>query len=203
MNTITKVLLPALALLANASMAEDEVIDLSERTTPTCELIGLVARPPEGWFSVPMEDTPPGLAGCQMMRTGENEELVGIIRLSSGDTGGRAPGEESHNRQIAIEIEILKAMGIRLHVAEPLWSRHDVPISDLRDAGFSETGQAIGLAAEIEGSGLPQEVHFLTFHGPATQYALVLITPPRETEPEIYRRNIDDFARVIQTLDVP
>ncbi len=180
-----------------AQGVDEEGSDFSHQTTPTCELIGLMATPPTGWFSVPMVDLPAGMSGCQMIRTAQDETPVGIIRLSASDTGEHSPGENSRNRLVAIEMEVLAAMGIQPR--EPLWSREDVPLTDVHGVGFSN-GQAVGLSAVIEGSGLPQEVHILAFHGPSTQYALLLITPPSANEPEIHSRNVSDFGKLIQGL---
>jgi hypothetical protein len=193
------VLLVVLFSSPSARGSDQDMTDFSEQATAICELIGLEASPPAGWFSVPMVDLPAGMSGCQMMRTDEDDAPVGIIRLSASDTGARSPGEESRNRQLAIELEVLAAMGIQAR--DRLWLRQDVPVTGERDAGFSKA-QAVGLSAVIEGSGLPQEVHILAFHGPSTQYALLLITPSQETEPAIHSRNVADFAKLIQSLKV-
>lgn len=183
-------------ILPGLATAEDTV-DFSDQIAPTCELIGLVATPPEGWFSVSVQEMPTGMAGCQMMRVNEAEELVGVMRLRSSETGEIPPGDESRDELLASELRVLEAMG--LQVGEPIWSRNDVPISGLAFAG----AQALGLAAVIEESGLPQEIHVLAFRGPFTQYALLLITPHRDAESEIYERNVADFGRLFQTLNVP
>ena len=178
---------------------EDEyIVPFQDQTTPVCELIGLRATPPDGWFAVAMQDLPDGMAGCQLVRTDEDEALVGIIRMSASDTGGRPPGEDSRNRQVVIELEVLAAMGIQPR--ELIWRRDDVPLTGDKSAGFS-SAQAVGLSATIDESGLDQELHFLTFHGPTTQYVLVLVTPPPETEPDIHRRNLSDFGGLIRGLE--
>lgn len=190
-------LLVLLGLQSTPATGEQDMIDFGDQATSECRLIGLQAPAPAGWFTVPISDLPDGMAGCQMMRTDRDDNLVGLIRLSASDTGARAPGEESRNRQVAIELEVLAAMGIKPR--DRLWSRDDVPVSGPESSGFS-SAQAVGLSAVIEETGLAQELHFLTFHGPSTQYALLLITPPPSTEPDIHQRNVGDFGRVIQGL---
>ena len=186
-----------LACATGVVKADEVAADFSNRVTAYCELIGLRADVPDDWFSVPVEGMPPGMVGCQMMRTDETEALVGIIRLSSGETGELAPGAESRNRQLAIELAVLDAMGIE--TGDPLWSRNQVPLGGLGSAGFSDA-QVVGLGATVRESGLPQEIHILAFHAPSTQYTLLLITPPKATEPQIYSRNLRDFGVLLQGL---
>ncbi|TVQ37869.1 MAG: hypothetical protein EA370_06270 [Wenzhouxiangella sp.] len=181
--------------------AEDEFIDFADQLVPVCNVLGLLATPPADWFAVPMEGLPEQLAGCQMMRTGPTEELVGIIRVSGSRVRDGTPGTDSRQRHTLFEIEVLRNMGIVLDLEEPLWSRDSVPLADFGAAGFSDVAQAIGYRAVIVDTRTPQEVHLLTFHGPSTQYALVLITAPRFMEAEIYQRNTTDFGRVLGTLD--
>ena len=188
------------ALLPLKGVAEDEVIDFADQIVPFCSVLGLLAIPPSGWFAMYMEGLPEQLAGCQMMRTGPNEELVGIIRLSGSQVKDGKPGTDSRQRHVRFEIEVLRNMGIVLDQEEPLWSREDVPLTGIESAGFSDTAQAVGYRAVIVETRTPQEVHVLTFHGASMQYALVLITPPRFMEPDIHQRNTSDFGRVLGTL---
>lgn len=193
-------LIGVLLVLASATgpvKAAEVAADFSDRATAYCELSGLRADVPDDWFSVPVEGMPPGMVGCQMMRTDETEALVGILRLSSGETGELAPGAESRNRQLAIELAVLEAMGIE--PGDPLWSRDQVPLGGLGSAEFSNA-QAVGLAATVRESGLPQEIHILVFHAPSTQYTLLLITPTKAAEPRVYSRNLRDFGILLQGL---
>jgi hypothetical protein len=191
------VCLPALVPLPNAARAE-ETVDFSDQITPTCELIGLVGQPPAGWFNVPIESPGPNLLGCQMMRAGENEELVGIMRLLSLVVPDGTPEEEWFPAILELEVTWLGEMGITL--GETLFARENVPS---RGPGFAP-GQAIGLAATIEGISTPQEVHFLGFGGPRAKYLLTLATPGREVDGGAhYQRNIGDFGVLLRTFQLP
>jgi hypothetical protein len=205
-NTVRRGLIPALLAfsIAGAPFAasgvtgeDDESVDFSDLATPTCEVEDLVALPPVGWISVPIEGLPEGMAGCQMMRLDGAQQLLGIARLRSTAAGENAPGEESFGQIVATEMVILEQMGYR--VGDPLWSRQDVPI---RGAGFSNA-RAVGLPATIEQSTIPQEVHLLVFQSATVQYLVTLLTPAKDAEPAIYERNTADFGILIRTLDQP
>ena len=187
-------LIPALAV----SATEEDVVDFSDQITPTCELIGLVGLPPEGWFNVPIERPMEGFQGCQMMRTGEQDELLGILRLSSRIFPADTPEEEWYSQLVGLEVAWLEEMGITL--GEPMWRREDVPMTG---TGW-EPGKAIGLEATIEGNDIPQEVHLLTFGGSTTKYLITLSTPAKEVEKGIYyERNTSDMGVLMRTLQFP
>ena len=184
--------------LPAAAQEESDYVDFSDRITPTCELIGLVGLPPEGWFNVPIEDTGEDLAGCQMMRTNESEELVGILRLLSRVFPEGTPEETWFTEMLGVEVVWLGEMGITL--GEPLWRKDDVNMAG------TDWGQAkaIGLAAATNGSDTPQEVHFLAFGGPTNKYLFTLATPAETVDEGLYyKRNTADFGILIRTLQFP
>src|SRR5210317_1825118 len=82
------------AITAQDGAAEEDVVDFTEQITSTCELIGLIGLPPEGWFNVPIQSDRESLAGCQMMRTGDQDELLGILRLLSKVVPAETPEDE-------------------------------------------------------------------------------------------------------------
>ncbi len=178
-----------------APTAHTQVVDFSGQTMPTCEIAGLAVAPPGGWFSVPFEDPPEGHLGCQMMRTNEREELVGIIRVRSVMAPAREFTDEGHARYIGNEALALEQMGYTL-ADEPLWVRDDVPV---KGAGFRE-GRAVGVAAHIAGNDVPQEAHFLVFRTDSTKYLFTLLTPAQAHDETLHRRNTADFGLVIRTL---
>jgi len=183
--------------LPTAALA-DETVDFSEQTTPTCELIGLVGQPPAGWFNVPIESPGPNLAGCQMMRAGEDEELAGIMRLLSLVVPEGTPEKEWFPALLDLEVAWLGEMGITL--GETLFARENVPS---QGPGF-DPGRAVGLAATIEGNSTPQEVHFLGFGGLQAKYMLTLATPGREVDGGThYQRNTADFGVLLRTFQLP
>lgn len=186
----------ALAAGAAAQETEGETLDLSEFLTATCDLVGLRAVPPEGWFNASVRNPPPGHRGCQMMRTTETDELVGLIRLRSLDTEAAEFADEGFDAFVADELAVLATMGYV--VGEPLWARDDVPVAG---EGLG-SGRAAGFEATLEG-GPPQEIHLLVFRGAATQYLLVLATPARSHDAETYRANETGFATLITTLQQP
>ena len=197
----TTLLLVHCSLVAVSVMAseEEEVVDFSDQMTPTCELIGLIGYPPDGWFNVPIEIPAPDLAGCQMMRAGESDELLGIMRLLSVVVPEGTTEDKWLAGILDMEANWLQEMGITL--GDPLFRRDDVPISGLGDF---ENGTGLGLAATIEGNDIPQEVHFLGFNSPSVQYLLTLSTPARAVEDGVYyQRNTDDFGVLIRTFQLP
>lgn len=191
---------PGLLLLVSVTAvapaaAQEGAVDLSDQITLTCELIGLVALPPPGWFNVPIESPLETLVGCQMMRTSDSEELVGIMRLLSTEVPVDTPQETWFAELMGLEIAWLEEMGITLGAT--LWRRDDFPVAG---PGFGP-GRAIGLEAIIEGNDVPQEVHFLGFGGPTTKYLLTLSTPSRAVEDGVhYQRNTADFGVLLRTL---
>jgi hypothetical protein len=184
--------------IADPGLSRDEVIDFSDRMTPTCELIGLVGLPPEGWFNVPIEAPQDDLAGCQMMRTDENEELVGMIRLLSREVPEGTPEETWMPELIGLEAAWLEEMGVVL--GDPIWRKEEVAVAG---EGF-EAGKAIGLAATIEGSEYPQEVHLLAFGTPTIKYLVSLCTPDSTVDAGVHlERNTADMGTVIRTFQYP
>ena len=197
----TALLLERCFLVTVSVMAseDEEVVDFRDQMTPTCELIGLIGYPPEGWFKVPIEIPAPDLAGCQMMRAGESDELLGIMRLLSVVVPEGTAKDKWLAGVLGLEAQWLQEMGITL--GDPLFRRDDVPISGLGDF---ENGTGLGLAATIEGNDIPQEVHFLGFNSPSVQYLLTLSTPDRAVEDGVYyQRNTDDFGVLIRTFQLP
>ena len=185
-------------ITALAFAADEEYVDFSDRITPTCELIGLVGVPPEGWFNVPIQTEAKDIRGCQMMRTNDQEELVGILRLLSKVFPANTPEETWFSDLVGLEVTSLGEMGITL--GEPLWRKDDVPMTGMD----WENGKAIGLEAVIEGNEAPQEVHFLAFGGPTTKYLISLSTPNKGVDDSThYTRNTGDFAILIRTMQFP
>lgn len=178
--------------------AEEDYVDFSDRTTPMCELIGLVGLPPTGWFNVPIETEREDIVGCQMMRTNDRDELVGILRLISRVFAAESPEETWLPELLGGEVAWLEEMGITL--GETLWRRDDVPMTGTD----WEQAKAFGLAASAEDNDTPQEVHFLTFGGATTKYLIDLVTPAQAVDEGLYYgRNTEDFGVLIRTLQFP
>ena len=184
-------------LMIGPLIAEDEdIVDFSEHITPVCEIVGLRAVPPNGWFNVPIDSEDDAVSGCQMMRAGEEQELVGILRLLSA----RLPEDEDAPPWfavlIAMEQQVISEMGYTL--GEVLWARPEVPISG---DGFGNA-RAVGLAATIEGNDAPQEAHFLVFDRAADKFIITLLTPAKTVDEGVYyKRNTDDFGILIRSLN--
>jgi len=187
--------LSLLAVCSGTASAQEEVVDFSRRTTPTCEIAGLTARPAAGWFNVPFEEPPSGHLACQMMRTGGQDELLGIIRVRSVTAPEAEFTDDGYVRFLANEVVAVAQMGYAL-ADEPLWTRDNVPVSG---AGFRE-GRAVGLAARVEGNDVAQEAHFLTFRSDGAKYVFTLLTPARADDEALWQRNTADFGVVIRTL---
>lgn len=187
--------LSLLSVWSATPVAQEGVVDLSRQTTPACEIAGLTARPAAGWFNVPFEEPPSGHLGCQMMRTGEQDELVGIIRVRSVTAPQAEFTDDGYARLLANEVVAVTEMGYAL-ADEPLWIRENVPVSG---AGFRE-GRAVGLAARIKGNDIAQEAHFLTFRSDRANYVFTLLTPARSYDEALWQRNTADFGAVFRTL---
>lgn len=182
-------------LLLGGLIADEETLDFSDRMTATCEVEGLTATPPPGWFSVPIESGDEELTGCQMMRTGSEQDLLGILRVMSLYLPQTEDSPPWFAVMASIEQQIVGEMGYIL--GEVLWSRESVPISG---EGF-ENARAVGLAASIEGNDVPQEVHFLLFESGPQKFIITLLSPGRDySEGVYYKRNTDDFGVLIRTL---
>jgi hypothetical protein len=196
-SALVLLVLSAVAVAPTVAQRE-EIIDFTDQISSSCELIGLIALPPPGWFNVPIESPLESLVGCQMMRTNENEELVGILRLLSTEVAVETPEETWFAELMGLEIAWLEEMGITLGAT--LWRRDDVPVAG---PGF-DSGRAIGLEAVIDGNEVPQEVHFLGFGGPTLKYLLTLSTPARSVADGVYYdRNTADFGALIRSLQLP
>jgi len=185
------------SLLMSPVLAEpNDIIDYSEQMTAICEVVGLTAPPPPGWFNVPIDSDDKALTGCQMMRTGNQEELVGIIRLVSVTMEEEEDSPPWYAVMVAIEEQIIGEMGYKL--GEVMWSRQDVPISG---EGFANA-RAVGLSASIEGNDTPQEVQFLLFEHGQQKFIITLLTPGRDVDEGVfYKRNTDDFGILIRSLN--
>jgi hypothetical protein len=182
---------------AGRLLADGDVIDFSDRMTPVCEVVGLSVRPPKGWFNVPIESAEKAISGCQMMRTGKQDELLGIIRVLSV----YLPQTETENQPrwydvlLAVETQMISTMGYVLK--DVIWTRLDVPISG---SGF-ENARAIGLAAALQESEVPQETHFLAFENGPQKYVITLLTPAQSVGAGVfYKRNASDYGVVIRSL---
>lgn len=177
---------------------QQQEVDLGELATATCELIGLVATPPQGWINVPIDVPVDELAGCQMMLINDKDELVSMIRILSRQIAADTTEESWFSELLGLEVGQLEEMGVVL--GEPMWKRDDVPVTG---PGFG-TGRAAGFAASIEGNPIPQEVHFVAFGKPTLKYLVTLITPGRTVEDGLYYdSNTADFGSLIQTLQFP
>ena len=188
---LKSIFIVAIILATSAVVAQD----FSDKVKPTCELAKIVARPAEGWFNVPIESPRPGHLGCQMMRTNDAEELVGILRIRSVTAPAAEFSADNEAALIADERKILQRMNIEVG-PEPLWTRDNVP---LKGAGFSEA-RGGGYPASVGGNPVNQEVHFLTFRAEDARYLVTLITPSKRHDEGVYKRNTDDFGVVIRSL---
>ncbi|MFC1719792.1 hypothetical protein ACFL00_01460 [Pseudomonadota bacterium] len=183
-------------LWVSTVIADEDFIDFSDKTTATCVVKGLTAKPPPGWFNVPIESEDDALTGCQMMRTGREEELLGILRVLSVQLEQDEDSPPWYAVMLALEQQILAQMGYTL--GDVLWRKDNVPISG---EGF-ENARALGLAASIEGNDVPQEAHFLVFEHGSQKFLITLLTPARDVdEGTYYQRNTDDFGVLIRTLN--
>ena len=132
------------------------------------------------------------------MRTGESEELVGIMRLLSVTLPASASEPPWFAVMIGLEQESIASMGYTL--GGVMWQRDDVPIAG---SGF-ENARAFGLEATIDGNDTPQEAHFLVFEKGEEKYIITLLTPGREVESGVfYKRNTKDFGILIRGLKTP
>ena len=191
------VLIVAMITLSQSAFT-DEVTDFSDLITPICEVSGLNAYPPEGWFNVPIESDDAILRGCQMMRTGEGHALVGVVRMLSVELPVKEDTPPWQDVMISIEHENIGQMGYV--VDEVMWVRDTVPIEG---QGFANA-VGIGFSARIEGSDIPQEAQFLLFEKDQTKYVVTLLTPGRDVDSgEYYERNNSDFGQIIRTMRVP
>lgn len=113
----------ALTVMATSVTANDDIADFSDQITPVCEVQGLLARPPAGWFNVPMESGEKQVAGCQMMLARESDDaLLGIMRILSVGLADTDTGDNpAWSVVLAMEIDLVGAMGYAL--GEVLWTR--------------------------------------------------------------------------------
>lgn len=200
MNPLLIVALLALTAMAAPVAADDDVLDFSDQMTPVCEVHGLLARPPAGWFSVPIESGQRQIAGCQMMLAREDDDaLVGILRILSVDMTDADTGDNPWwSIVLAMEIDLVGAMGYTL--GDVLWTRESVPV---RGQGFAN-GRAIGLEAWVEGNETSQEAHFLLFDKGEIQYVVTLLTPGQGGEEAVYyQRNTSDLGTLISSFTAP
>ncbi len=193
MNRV-RALLTGLLTVACAASAQERV-DFGDKVTPRCEMAGLVAVPPPGWFNVPFETPPAGNRGCMMMLTNANEEPVGILRIRALAAPALDPKAEPFEKLFVSEVASIGEMGYAVDET-PLWTRNDVPI---QGAGFRDA-RGVGLAAKLPGNEIPQEVHLLMFRGARAEYIVSLMTPAKSYDAKIYDRNTEDFGTLIRTL---
>ncbi len=182
----------AIVALASWRAVAGDTVDFSEMATPLCEVDGLRAPPPSGWFNVPIESADPTLRGCQMMRTRGDGALVGIARVLSVTLSAPTTDPPWQVLMLTFERDNVARMGYA--AGEMLWRRDDVPVAG---EGF-EGGFAVGLSARIQGNDAPQEIHLVLFESGLTKYVVSLLTPGREVgDGGYYERNVADFAALI------
>jgi hypothetical protein len=169
---VTLASLALVLLTAGAASAQGEVVDVSDTTTPACDMAGLVARPAAGSFNVPFHGPPRGHRGYQMMRVNERQELVGIIRVRSATEPSAEFTDKGFGALLANEAHAVSEMEDGL-ASESLWSGDNVPTAG---AGFRE-GRAVGVAGALEGNDVGQEAHFLVFRSDTAKYVFTLLTP--------------------------
>jgi len=196
-STITLLCLTLLSCFhwTETAASEDDYVDFSDQATSFCEIKGLVATPPEDWFNVPIETGSAKIRGCQMMHKGDQDELIGIMRLLSFEIPENQETPNWSETLVGFERIAIAEMGYSM--GQTIWVRESVPISaeDLYNA------QAIGFSASIEGNDIPQEAHFLMFEGQALRYSVTLLTPAKSVDKGIYyKTNTQDFGELISTL---
>lgn len=188
-------------LLASAylvALGDEEIVDFTDQMTELCEVSGLVAPPPRGWITVPIETNVAEARGCQMMRIQEDETLAGIMRVLSVELADPPEDAPAWQVMLAVETHLLGLMGFSIE--ELLWERDDVPIEG---PGFGRA-RAVGFSSFIEGNDNPQEMHFLTFDKEPVHYIVSLLTPAGEVdEGTHYERNIADFGVLIRSFGLP
>ena len=185
--------------LALPVAADDGYLDFRDRMTEICEVQGVRAAPPPGWFNVPVDSRDPKIRGCQMMRTGEDEGLAGILRLMSVDATGQPVHPPWADVLVSMEVMVMNSMGMTL--GERQWVREDVPVSGLGQFGG---GRAVGFASTIRGNDIPQESHFLVFEEGPVKYIISLHTPARDAlDGSDYRANTQGMAALMQGLALP
>ena len=168
---------------------------LGEKTTPWRKHGDLKVKPPSGWFNVPIQSDDVRLRGCQMMRTGQNEELLGMPRVLSVRLPVTKESPPWFDTLVSMEAKLIAQMGYNL--TEVIWKRDSVPISG---PGF-KNARAIGLKATIEGNDVPQEAHFLVFENDEAKFIVTLLTPSKSVEDSIhYKRNTSDFGVLIRNF---
>lgn len=172
---------------------KENFVDFSDRKTPICEVPGLTAIPPDGWINFAIDSEDKAILGCQMMRAGELDDLVGIIRLLSIKLPPEVTDDSWFPIMVDIERHLITPMGYVL--GDVMWSRESVPITG---HGF-KSAKAVGFYATIVSNDVQQEAQFLGFDGEANRYILTLLTPGRTVEGgSYYQRNTNDFGKLIQ-----
>jgi len=175
-------------------LLSQQAADPAAKASPTCELAGLVARPPAGWINIQGDKPPAGHRGCQMVLLDKDGDPVGLMRLRS--VAGPAPefGAKTEAALIATERGSLSQMNVKVGT-QALWTRDPLPITD----PFREARGA-GYPATIEGIPSEQEVHILTFRDDNARYLISLVTATRRQAPEAWQRNTDDMGAVMRSF---
>ena len=184
----------SLTIPLQTAAQEEDVVDFSDKITSHCDVIGLHVPPPPDWFTMPIEETPEGIAGCMMMLADDEDLLLGILRVMS--VSRSVDGFAGPDFESILGLEIVSATEMGYQPEDLLWKRDSVPVAG---EGF-ETAQALGLSASVEGNPVGQEIHFLTFQNTLTQYVVTLLTPSKVDGPEYYQRNTEDFGTLIRSF---
>lgn len=144
-------------LVLQVAFAQED--DMQALATAQCEFGALTVKPPEPWYSVPIDSAEPGIGGCQLMWE-EGDQYLGIIRLVAFDNAVLDDVEiRWEDFVIAFEASIMADMNIEL--GDVLWRDDALPISgeDFINA------KAISLEAWITGIDQANEAHFVLFEG--------------------------------------
>ena len=186
-------MLATLALpVQSADAGEDE--NLRELATATCELPGLLVKPPSPWYSVPIDSEDVIVEGCQMLWE-QGDQYMGIMRLVSFDLRER-PEESAKWADYAIAFEAMVMEQMNFKLGDVLWKRDVVPITG---EGFANA-RAIGMAAKLGGVAHANEAHFLLFESETHKYVISMLTPSESASPDIYQANTGAMGVVMRSL---
>ena len=182
----------ALALLMlQAAFAQE---DMQALANAQCEFGALTVKPPEPWYSVPIDSAEPGIGGCQLMWE-EGDQYLGIIRLIAFENSV-FDGIDVRWEDFAIAFEASIMADMYIELGDVLWRDNELPISG---EGFVNA-RAIALEARISGVERANEAHFVLFEGNGFNYVMSSLTPSEKTSPDVYKANIEAMGLLMRSL---
>ncbi len=182
-------------LVAGASAGwaqENEEEEIIHGTATPCVLGGLISPPMEGWFTVEVEDPPPGKLGCVLFRP-VDEIVHGIMRLKSVDeTLEKYQGDPYGQLWDDSQVELAS---MALELGPVIHKNENVPTGAVVTEGLMYVQEGM-----LPNNPIRQSVWTVIFRAPGYFYVANLITADEEAGQGLFETNRAAFLKLLSSF---